>query len=630
MAGGTPAWAAPLIPLLAILLLAGSGALGTPPQFAETIDGLRDSLSHLLASSPTPGVGVALVDRKGVIWIGGVGLADVASGRPVTGETLFRVASLAKSVTAVAAMQLVEQGRLSLDARMQDLAPEVDLENPWERSNPIRLAHLLEHTAGLDDSHFNEEWDDSPYPRPLRELLAVNPAARRARWPPGTRMSYSNEDYLVVGYVLERVTGRTYEEVVRAGIFAPLGMKTARFWRTPGTESLLATGYRDGRPIPDEEQMIRPAVNLIASPRDLAGYLSFWLARGGPGAPTLLTAGSIERIEATRTLPYPGPDQRYGLGNDADQLDGYVGRGHTGIYDGFIASFRYFPREGVGWALLFNSADAGTRSAVEREVLHFLMRGRPAAVLPIRPVAADQLRQLAGSYRLASPSIEAFAFLTAIDFLDIEDEDGALFERPFRQRGLFQRLAHEPRRELLPVGSGAFRHPGEGVSSRLFLQALHGPAALVTPDGYLEKIDPDVARLKRDLFFAAIFALLSAPALALASALRRVLRKRGFPPRLSVRLFPLLASLSFFSLYLLLSRSPQRWGRVNATTISACVLTWTFALLSLAAVYSSIRAPAQLVGRWVKLHSLIVAAAACGLATFFWRAHWIGIRLWRW
>src|SRR5262249_41268695 len=159
-----------------------------------------------------PGAGIALVSREGAIWVGGVGTADLATGRRVSAETTFRVGSVSKSVTALAVMQLVERGQFSLDVPLATPAPEVQFENPWEQSQPVRIAHLLEHTAGFEFLRFNEEFDDRPSPRPLLEALAVNPRSRHSRWPPGTRMSYSNEGYLVAGYLLEKLTGRAFDE----------------------------------------------------------------------------------------------------------------------------------------------------------------------------------------------------------------------------------------------------------------------------------------------------------------------------------------------------------------------------------------------------------------------------------
>src|SRR5207249_7289401 len=126
-----------------------------------------------------------------LIWAGGVGLADVAARHPVTAETHFRVGSISKSFVALALLQLVERGAISLDARVKDVAPELIIENRWESTRPVTVANLLEHTAGFDDMHFTEMYNRTDRPDiPLREVLALNPRSRRVRWPPGNRLSH--------------------------------------------------------------------------------------------------------------------------------------------------------------------------------------------------------------------------------------------------------------------------------------------------------------------------------------------------------------------------------------------------------------------------------------------------------
>lgn len=613
----------------ALLLAASAPARASDPRDPRALDGLRARIAALLAREDTAGAGLALVDRSGPIWVGGVGLADVAAGRPVTADTLFRAASVAKSVTALALMRLVEAGRLDLDSRLRDLAPEVELDNPWEETHPLRVAHLLEHTSGFDESHFNEWWDDQRDPRPLRALLAVNPRARRSRWPPGARMSYSNENYLVAGFLLEKLSGQVFDEAARRLVFEPLEMRTASFRRTEATAGALARGYRRGKPLAAEEQMIRSAANLVASPRDLARYLAVWLGRGRAGAVRLLAEASIDRIERGETLLFPGPGQRYGLGNDVEEHDGHPARGHAGFYEGFIASLRYFPGEGVGWALLLNSERPQAKAAIERELSQFLLRGPPAQLPEAAPLSQKELRALAGSYRSISPRIELFSFLSGLaESLEIEERDGRLVERASRQEGLFRRPSRDPPQVLVPTFAGEFRRADESVSSVLFAPEAGGGMLLVTPSGSYRRTASSLLRLGRAAIFGALALLLSAP-LAAAAWLPRLCYRRQLGVRELARLGPpLLASASFLALYELLSHSPARWGRFNATTAAACGLSWTLGISAAFGLAAALAIRAGRADRWARLHATAVSAAACGLAALLWRAGWIGIRLW--
>ena len=145
-------------------------------------------------------------------------------------------------------MQLYEDGEIDLNAPVVELASDVQIDNAWMVDNPMRLIHLLQHTAGFDDMHFNEMYNVShPADLPLAEVLRLNPASRVVRWKPGTRMSYSNPGYGIAGYILEKVTGEKYEDRIAEHIFKPVGMTESSFHLTEADYPKLAKGYAIAR-----------------------------------------------------------------------------------------------------------------------------------------------------------------------------------------------------------------------------------------------------------------------------------------------------------------------------------------------------------------------------------------------
>src|SRR5690606_37525803 len=114
----------------------------------STLPELLTAIEKLMTATRTPGVALALVDREGLIYAGALGLADVADDTPATADTLFRIGSISKGFVALAALQLQAEGRLDLNATLASVAPEIEFTNAWEASAPVRLVHLLEHTAG--------------------------------------------------------------------------------------------------------------------------------------------------------------------------------------------------------------------------------------------------------------------------------------------------------------------------------------------------------------------------------------------------------------------------------------------------------------------------------------------------
>ena len=165
-------------------------------------------IEAVLDDTNTPGLIGTMVVADEVIWIGAFGVADRETGRAVTQTTRFRVGSITKSFTSLAALILAERGELSLDQPLHEFIPEAGLENRWRVTDPIRLYHVLEHTAGFDDIHFREY----PYSNPevtLLEGVQYNTTSRIARWRPGTRMSYSNMGPAVAALAIEKAAGRS-------------------------------------------------------------------------------------------------------------------------------------------------------------------------------------------------------------------------------------------------------------------------------------------------------------------------------------------------------------------------------------------------------------------------------------
>ena len=199
------------------------GAQDTGDPSPKTVAEFRAAVQKVLDDTGVPGAGIALVRQAGVEWAGGVGLADRDRRSPVTGDTHFRVGSISKTFVAMALVQLSEDGDLDLDTPIAEIAPEVPFNNPWEAGHPVRVIHLLQHTAGFDDMHFNEIYNrHEPSDLPLIDVLRRNPRSREVRWRPGTRVSYSNPGYGLAGYLIEKITGRPYEDFIAERTFMKL------------------------------------------------------------------------------------------------------------------------------------------------------------------------------------------------------------------------------------------------------------------------------------------------------------------------------------------------------------------------------------------------------------------------
>ena len=268
--------------LCALLALAGASPIAaddaarTPASANE----LGSRISALLKMGEVPGASVVLIENGRVSWSMDFGVADMKTKRPVSPETIFRAGSIGKTWTSLAIMMLVEEGRLNLDAKISDLLPEFKFENPWEKTDPVRLVHLLEHTTGFDDMAFEKymlEGAEIPLPRAV-ELWGPY----RSRWKPGTRMAYCNAGPVIAGWILEKTTGQKYEAFMADRLTGPMGLESARWTRTPDIATRISKSYKaaGGGEIKYYEIPGRPAGSLNIAARDLAALPVLMLGRG--------------------------------------------------------------------------------------------------------------------------------------------------------------------------------------------------------------------------------------------------------------------------------------------------------------------------------------------------------------
>ncbi len=352
--------------LLALPLIVASDVNGQPEEentSPETIGELREAILQVLQETGTPAAGIALVDSTGPVWIEGLGKADIKQNIDANEESMFRIASTSKIFVALAILQLHEQGKVSLKDRVRDLIPEIDFTNHWEDTNPILVEHLLEHTTGWDELHIVES-STSGEDRSLRDALDIHPHSRSSRWAPGTRSSYTSSGPAVAAYIVEKVTGKTYEDYIRENLFDPMGMEAMTFYRSEKYMQNGVTLYIDGNPIDYYmHALFRPSGSINASPKDMANMVSFFLNRGITDSTRLISESSLQRMETPSTTAgaKAGLKYGYGLGIYTSDHNGHTYYKHGGSLEGSRSDFSYLPEYGVGYSVQINS---GNRQAI--------------------------------------------------------------------------------------------------------------------------------------------------------------------------------------------------------------------------------------------------------------------------
>jgi CubicO group peptidase (beta-lactamase class C family) len=613
------AWLAGLV-----VVVCSAVAAADVPHLAEaprTIDELRAKISGILLREQVPGAGIALVDGDQILWAGGVGVADRATATPVTADTLFRVGSITKSFVALALVQLAEQGRIDLRAPVAALAPELAIHNRWAADQPITVAHLLEHTAGFDDMRPNERYAPlAAEAMPLAAVLARNPASRVARWRPGSRFSYANPGYTVAAYLIEKVTGRSYEDVVARALLAPLGMTGAALRWSPEVDARLARGSGGGdAPVPYAALYHRPAGNLMASPRELAALVQLALGRGRFRGRAVISPAGMARIERSETARLDAGDTSYGLGNVGYVSERVPIRGHDGRIDGFLSLYGYLPGQGVGFVVLLNST--ATRSlramiAICHLVVEYLLRHETVPPPPRAEVPEAELARWAGTYHTAAPRYQLLAFLERLQpGIELYVERGRLFARTVPAAG-------EPV-ELIPLGRDRFRFPEASGSQIQLGRDREGRRIAVAHLQYLVE-EPRARSLAFAVAPGICLAILMTGLVLPFGALRR---RVGPAPGYGWPLCVSAACVAVPRLFLAAS-GPFTLGELNLYTAGIFVGTLVFAAGSVGSLVQALRwlpLPVSILGR---LHRLVFGLAACCATAYLGAYGIIGIRLW--
>jgi D-alanyl-D-alanine carboxypeptidase len=325
---------------------------------------LDRALARAQAALLLPGVEATVIFADGSTWTGAAGMADVAAGRPVDPATPFAAASVTKTFTAALVLRYVDQGLIKLDDPLARWLPE------WPNARKITIRMLLNHTSGIPDFFRNPKLD-----------VALNKAKKRA-WttaevleayvpkgavfPPGKGWSYSNTNYLLLGVVAAKVGGAPWEELVRRELIEPLGLDSTYVQAVEEPPAPPALAYRiiDGFRGPTPEvrtdgstvvpfRSVATAAGSAGALASTTGDLARW-ARALFGGTTVLSAATRrEMLTFVKANAY-GTVTSYGLGVSRVKFDGHTAYGHSGALVGTRAAIRYFTKEKVTVAVLFN------------------------------------------------------------------------------------------------------------------------------------------------------------------------------------------------------------------------------------------------------------------------------------
>jgi CubicO group peptidase (beta-lactamase class C family) len=351
---------------------------------AVNIDAIDALMLSLMSVDNVPGAALALIKDGRIVLERGYGFRDLETHAPTTTETLFNIGSISKSFTALGIAQLIDRHQVDLDAPVIRYAPELRLSDPRVRQT-VTLRQLLSHTSGFPP---DEQWprEVPPSRKGIVDEFATMPIASQ----PGTKFQYCSRCVVLAAYVLERITGQSWEEYTRTHIFHSLGMTTASFGplgleRAPDRAQPYRHESVSGEvPVPwarlDYLGPLAPAGGIDASVGDMARYALFQLGDGTMDGSRVVSAQMMTELHHPEIAV--GADWashrieslHYALGWFTGEARGAHLVYHNGANPGFRAAVVLVPTAKAGVVILTNGEASGFNSAAAQSLLERLLR----------------------------------------------------------------------------------------------------------------------------------------------------------------------------------------------------------------------------------------------------------------
>lgn len=387
---------------------ADAGKSAPPRQLSSELETYLDPIvRHELQAHHTPGAAVLVVLNGQIVLEKGYGLANREEHTQVkANKTVFRMGSVSKLFTTTAVLQLVEQGKLHLQDPVNPYLKTFQIDNPFPE--PVRVFHLLTHTAGFDERIMGTATLKESEVVPLGQYLAnrMPPCVRR----PGDLISYSNHGFTLAGYLVELISGMPFEDYVKKHILAPLGMHSSTFNVKESQSPNLATGYifenGDFHQVPFDYVNDDPADGLVSTASDMARFMIANLQQGRYGNAQILKPETVADMQSQHFTHHAGmPGWCYGFyeeyGNNVRSLV------HDGAVFGYTTRVLLVPEKKLGVFVATNrdmTSGPFVASVITSRLLDFYFPAAQRHVRPgiVSPDFARRARLCEGYYRHTS------------------------------------------------------------------------------------------------------------------------------------------------------------------------------------------------------------------------------------
>jgi len=429
---------------------------------------LDSELEEILAEEGLTGIAWSLAGKDGEVSLGAAGTRDSTTQARFTIDTRFHVGSVTKSLLATGILRLATVGSIELDAPADRYLPNLSFNNPWKDNERVTVRHLLDHTAGLDDAHLWQMFSERPKPdSPLATAFPEPNDLLRIRSRPGSRFSYSNMGYTLLGLIIETVTKERYETYLDKHLLAPLTMRDSTFAFTTqvgeNADTALSWGHvDDGTRYAASPVFLRPAAQFTTTAADLIRFAQFIMSDGGLDGEIFIDSNLM------RSRGHPSGTEAsvggliagYALGLGRRDRHGVVGYCHGGNIVGFVAMLCVFPDQRKAFAYSINTdSESANYGRIDKLLIDALRVDEPPAPPTAEP-AAD-IAEWHGRYVLSPNRFQMFAYLdTVFGAIRISGDSELLTMTSLQQA---------PRR-LRPLGGRLFSANDRATASHVFVR----------------------------------------------------------------------------------------------------------------------------------------------------------------
>jgi len=601
-------------------------------SFAQNIESitsikqLTDSIEAIMKQENITGLMLGITTKDSVIFSGGFGYADLETKRNADKSTLFRMGSITKMFVSLGIMKLVNEGKLKLDDELKKIAPEVPFQNKWENTNPVRIIHLLEHTSAFDDIKLNRMYSLDINENSGIGMMLIHKNSMICRWKPGERFAYSNPNYAILGYIIEKISGKPFNQYLTENILIPLGMMNSNFNLRSRFPQKDVKEYivKNGKTIPVRSVTLLsgPPGALWSSAEDMVRFLQLFLRNGD----SLFTASTITEIETAHSslAARTGQKNGYSLGND-NTFFGYSKfpfRGHGGLTGTCFSSFKYNRELSIGFVLASNSNNNNYR--IEELIVSYFEKNIPAKNQPIQFLDKKAIEPFLGRYQFESPRNEISAF---------SDK----FQNAPRIYLKNDRLYYKPligeASELLQTGPMTFAWRGMNMSLICLTKNDRGENVMLIGGSYYKQTSNFWAIIKRVTLIIAVIFALSTFILGVASLLGIIMGKLNWRKIIPRVISMIGVGLLIWAILNLLEVQNYTYKLAELNTINLRTMiifsgTSAFGFASIASLVFSIRMFSKQKKRWFAYYFLFTSISLFIITIILWQNGWIGLRTW--